>query len=155
MERPCLKCGERESAYAGHRRCRECYAEDQREQRLKHLEQRRAYDRERVGGGARQAREKARQYDRGRKYGLAPGEYDRMHEAQDGLCAICRQPEQTTHGQTGAPRRLAVDHCHETGEVRGLLCNYCNLGLGKFRDDPDLLRRAADYLECAYTWLAK
>lgn len=49
--------------------------------------------------------------------------------------------------QGGKPRTLAVDHDHETGCLRGLLCEGCNRGIGLLRDDPDLLRRAADYIE--------
>lgn len=63
--------------------------------------------------------------------------------AQDGRCAIC--------GATDARRRksdrLNVDHDHATGAFRGLLCDPCNNGLGRFDDDPDRLRKAADYLE--------
>lgn len=78
------------------------------------------------------------------KYGITPEQYDALLEAQDGCCAICGQPEaiSTWNGQP----RLAVDHDHATGEIRGLLCNHCNTGLGKFRDDPDVLDAAIDYL---------
>lgn len=58
--------------------------------------------------------------------------------AQDGRCLICRGE----FGQT-----LPVDHCHRTGKVRGLLCHHCNRGIGLFGDDPERLRRAADYVE--------
>lgn len=68
-------------------------------------------------------------------------------EAQGGGCAICARPETATHQKTGLPRELAVDHCHSSGLVRGLLCSDCNIGLGKFRDDPALLRAAIAYLE--------
>lgn len=73
-------------------------------------------------------------------YGISAEEYDRMLAAQRGVCAICAGP--CTTG-----RRLAVDHCHRTGIVRGLLCAMCNTAIGKMRDDPDLLRAAALYLE--------
>lgn len=73
-----------------------------------------------------------------RRYGLSMDEYNAILAAQDGLCAICKGPP-------GA-RRLAVDHDHETGEVRGLLCPNCNRGIGNFRDDPSLLRAAIEYL---------
>lgn len=74
-----------------------------------------------------------------RSFGITAAEYDRMLEDQGGKCGICRLD--CTSG-----RRLAVDHCHETGRVRGLLCGNCNHGLGKFLDDPGLLDRAAMYL---------
>lgn len=74
-----------------------------------------------------------------RHYGITIEEYDLMLEDQSGGCAIC-------HGQSSDGRRLSVDHCHESGQVRGLLCNQCNYGLGQFRDRPDLLESAARYL---------
>jgi hypothetical protein len=73
-------------------------------------------------------------------YGLEPGEYDLMYEEQGGTCAICQRA-------TGKTKRLAVDHSHRTGEVRGLLCGPCNKLIGYFRDSPAALRRAAAYLE--------
>lgn len=74
-------------------------------------------------------------------YGISAEEYDAIYKAQGGRCAICRRA-------TGRARRLAVDHNHKTGEVRGLLCKPCNsYGIGMFaRDDPEVLDRAADYL---------
>lgn len=74
-----------------------------------------------------------------RTYGLDPAEYQALLEWQGGRCFIC--------GQVPRSRRLAVDHDHETGEVRGVLCFTCNVGLGNFRDRPDLLDRAVHYLE--------
>jgi len=95
------------------------------------------------------AREIGRRYykpERARKHnlhklGLSVEQYELMHSLQRGKCKICREPERIT-GQ-----RLAVDHCHKTKRVRGLLCSACNQGLGRFRDNPELLRRAAGYLE--------
>lgn len=71
---------------------------------------------------------------------LSLDDYDAMLMAQDGRCAICADPV------TSEGRALAVDHCHASGRVRGLLCDPCNLGLGKFRDDPARLRAAIAYL---------
>lgn len=84
-------------------------------------------------------RQKARAHETyvSKVYGLGPGEYERLLAVQDGKCAICRRA-------TGKARRLAVDHDHATGEVRGLLCKPCNrtiLGFG-----GETLRRALDYL---------
>jgi len=78
-------------------------------------------------------------------FGLTPADYDRLLVEQNGVCAICRQPETARHGKT--LRSLAVDHCHTTNRVRGLLCQACNLSLGKMQDDPLRLRAAADYVE--------
>jgi hypothetical protein len=71
-------------------------------------------------------------------YGLTLERHAAMLKEQEGLCAICRKETR---------RRLDIDHCHKTNKVRGLLCNSCNVGLGRFKDDPDMLRRAAEYLE--------
>ena len=72
--------------------------------------------------------------------------YQRMYQEQGGLCAICVQPEYRVT-RAGVVKKLAVDHCHKTGVIRRLLCADCNTGLGLFKDRPELLRRAATYLE--------
>lgn len=79
------------------------------------------------------------------RYGILPEEYLSMFEQQEGKCAICGQEEKCLY--KGKIRSLAVDHDHKTGKVRSLLCNGCNNGLGRFADDPNLLRMAADYLD--------
>jgi hypothetical protein len=79
-----------------------------------------------------------------RKYGFGLRELRAMAEAQDHKCAICRQPE--TEMRNGIVRHLSVDHDHVTGKVRGLLCTACNTGIGKFKDDTDLLALAIAYL---------
>lgn len=81
-----------------------------------------------------------RDYDFRQKYGITLADYDRMFAEQDGLCAICFQPP------TGG-RRMAVDHNHETGKVRGLLCLRCNLAIGNLRDDPMVIASAFSYVE--------
>jgi hypothetical protein len=77
-----------------------------------------------------------------RNYGINRTEFNRMLVAQEGKCAICG------HVPTGEVRDkvLHVDHDHETGAVRQLLCTKCNTGLGAFRDDVERLRKAIDYL---------
>lgn len=79
-----------------------------------------------------------------RVYGLLPGEYDKIYEAQGGKCFICQRA-------TGRTRALAVDHDHAIGDgkreaVRGLLCKSDNRMLGFARDDPEFFERAALYL---------
>jgi hypothetical protein len=76
-----------------------------------------------------------------RRYGITAQEYDDLLTAQSGVCAICGHSERYRDRQ-----RLAVDHCHTTGRVRGLLCSACNKGIGCFEDDPAILERAIDYL---------
>jgi hypothetical protein len=76
------------------------------------------------------------------KYGISSDEYDAMCEDQNNLCAICKKS-----ALDQGCRLLAVDHCHDTGIVRGLLCVKCNIGLGHFNDDIDLMKSAIKYLE--------
>lgn len=74
-----------------------------------------------------------------RHYGMTVDQYHGLLNSQGGVCAICR-------GQNTNGRRYAVDHDHETGTVRGLLCSQCNVGLGMFRDSTSLLTEAISYL---------
>ena len=84
-------------------------------------------------------RERNRRYNLKKLYGVTPEQVDAMRVAQDGACAICRE---TLMGG----RQEAVDHCHRSGRVRGILCKDCNTGIGHLRDSPELMRRAAAYL---------
>lgn len=70
-----------------------------------------------------------------------------MREDQNGVCAICQKSTDIIDIRTGLPRRLAIDHNHKTGEIRGLLCHDCNIAIGHFKDNAELLRCAARYLE--------
>lgn len=71
-----------------------------------------------------------------KKYGLTKDGYNLMYTEQDGCCKICK-----------TNINLCVDHNHDTGKVRGLLCNKCNVGLGCFIDDIELLEKAIEYLK--------
>lgn len=73
-------------------------------------------------------------------YGISLNKYEEMVQQQEGKCAICKKR------QSEEKRRLSIDHCHNTGQIRDLLCSRCNLGIGYFRDDPDLLIEAACYI---------
>jgi hypothetical protein len=75
-----------------------------------------------------------------KKRGLTEEQYDQMLAAQGGGCAICGA-RSSDHN-----KRLGVDHNHQTGEVRGILCDNCNQGLGAFKESIQLLRRAMPYL---------
>ncbi len=79
-----------------------------------------------------------------RLYGLTVEQYDDMLARQNGVCLLCAEPPKGEGN--GASSRLHVDHDHETGYVRGLLCNNCNRAIGHFRDDPDLMQRASLYV---------
>ena len=65
-------------------------------------------------------------------------EYEQLHTLQNGKCKICDSPS--------LKRKLAVDHCHDTGNIRGLLCENCNRGLGVFNDNVSTLTKAIQYL---------
>lgn len=67
-------------------------------------------------------------------------EYDQMYINQKGKCAICNNPP------TGFKKSLCLDHCHDTIKIRGLLCDNCNAGLGKFKDNIEVLTKAVEYL---------
>ncbi len=97
----------------------------------------------RLRDDAASRRIKERQWNR--QYGITRADYQRMFEEQGGVCAICGRQETAT--RKGTLRHLAVDHCHKTNAVRGLLCHVCNSGIGYFRDDAALIRRALSYLE--------
>lgn len=72
-------------------------------------------------------------------YGITSEQYWALYEAQGGHCYICQWA-------TGASRLLAVDHCHDTGYVRGLLCSVCNKFIGYLRNSPDAGFRVGEYL---------
>jgi len=76
------------------------------------------------------------------RYGMNQVQYEALFEAQRGCCAICR---------TKAARILDIDHDHQTGEVRGLLCKDCNIGIGRFKDQPERLESAIRYLRFGLT----
>lgn len=77
-------------------------------------------------------------------YGIDLKQYEEMLSDQNGVCKICKKPPS---GKRTSAHLLHVDHDHQTKEVRGLLCGRCNVGLGQFQDSPELLRKAAAYLE--------
>lgn len=126
-----------------------------RRYRERNREKIRAYNKEyeRKNGAARRRDPKRRDYMRryGRnkrlvdRYGITQEEYLKMKEEQGGVCAICGE-EETAATARSTRNPLRVDHCHETEEVRGLLCHNCNAGIGHFKDDPDRLRAAIEYL---------
>lgn len=130
----CPECQEIKPAaefYQGERRrsayCKSCQA-------LKTQRYRKAHP-ERV---ARHQRAK----DLRRKFGITVEQYEALSTQQSDRCLICDRLTSQTHRPL-----LDVDHCHECGVIRGLLCNPCNAGLGMFGDDPHRLMRALQYLQ--------
>lgn len=75
-----------------------------------------------------------------RRSGLTVEKHEAMLSTQGGKCAICK-------GATKYVRRLAIDHCHKTGKIRGLLCGNCNAGIGYFADDISRIAAAIEYLK--------
>lgn len=78
----------------------------------------------------------SRHYHLRQRYGAGADDIHRLIDAQGGWCVICRRRPATQ-----------VDHDHTTGEIRGILCLYCNAGMGALRDDPDIIASAIEYLE--------
>lgn len=87
--------------------------------------------------GYSEYRRRRRKYELSHYYGITVNEYNRLVEQQKDKCAIC-------HGKPEAC--LAVDHCHETNKIRGLLCRKCNSALGLFDNNPIHLKNAIKYL---------
>jgi recombination endonuclease VII len=85
-------------------------------------------------------------------YSLSREEYQQMLTDQQGVCASCHQPETSIHHRTGQVMELAVDHCHVTDAVRGLLCQRCNRALGLLYEEPEKIRDLLKYCEerCLY-----
>lgn len=81
-----------------------------------------------------------------RRYGITQEQYKELLERQNNSCFICRKHESTEKF------RLAVDHDHKTGEIRGLLCNFCNSRLVGRHRDPEKFFRAAEYLQQGTGW---
>jgi len=76
------------------------------------------------------------------RYGITPSDWQTLFEAQGECCAICKSKD--AKGNHGT---FHIDHCHTTGNIRGLLCDTCNRGLGLFYDNKELLLAAIEYLE--------
>lgn len=130
--------------------CKACTAEKQRLYYKKNIDKARAvrkayyrshkdqfrkyYLKEKVSGSRRETHLRKR-------YEIGSEDYEKLYRSQNGCCAICKQSH-----VDGTPR-LTVDHDHKTNVVRGLLCFRCNVGVGNFRDNPDLMRSAIEYLE--------
>ncbi len=140
-------------------RCKVCSCAKTKKYRAEHKEQVKQYDREykrsprgrevsRRGDEKRRhtparktvLRRAIRKSTLKRKYGLTPEDYNKMFEAQEGCCAICNVY------QSESEIRMAIDHDHKTGRIRGLVCRDCNLFLGHLEKKCGLLLRALEYL---------
>lgn len=127
--------GERESKNKWQRTYRHKYIEKTREL------WRETYHRakERDPEGLKQRRRETNLRKKAKALGVDVEVLRRIEKTQNGRCAIC--------GSAQKKKSLSVDHCHKTGRVRGMLCQDCNFGLGKFKDSPTLLQTAISYLE--------
>lgn len=89
---------------------------------------------------------KLKEYKLKVRYGISQSKYNEMLQIQNNKCAICEHDEVATHNFSKRKQNLAVDHCHKSKKVRGLLCQDCNRGLGLFHEDISRLKKAIDYL---------
>jgi hypothetical protein len=80
-----------------------------------------------------------------KKYNITEQDYNLLYKLQDGECAICKT------SQFKLKTKLAVDHCHKTGKVRGLLCSSCNCALGLLKDNKHVIQEALKYLKNSYS----
>lgn len=120
---PCVECGQLAWRQKG-KKCRNC-----------------------ANPGKLSEVDRKRSYNLRNKYGMTIEDYEGYWFAQAGKCFICRKNMKRPELRRGQGLDVvAVDHCHETGKVRALLCNACNKGLGFFKDDPMLLKRASEYV---------
>lgn len=125
--------------------CRKCMNE-YKKRIPKYKETRREYD--------KKNRKKIQMSDRKRnrkrileKFGISEQVYDELLIAQDGKCAICKNDETAVDNRYGLKKRLAVDHNHITGKIRGLLCTKCNSALGFLKEDINIIISMLKYIE--------
>ncbi len=116
--------------------CKSCVATNNKKWTKANIESVRAKSRE----YDRKNRTKRRHSELKHKFGIGLSEYSKLLEEQNNSCAICSVHKDDLN------KNLAVDHCHSTNKVRGLLCGPCNRAIGIFKDDPELCRKASQYL---------
>ncbi len=144
---PCTVCGKppyakslcqvhyKQSHYFAEAELRRSQAKARRDANLDHY---REYDRKRY------AKDPTKRKGTGLKcrFGITLEQFQTILNEQSGVCKICRKPDPCN-------RALAVDHCHTTGRIRGLLCTRCNHGIGNFKDSVELLENAIQYLKAS------
>lgn len=131
----------REYNQAYYREHKEQHLENGRRWRANNIDKARAMARESqrrfLASQPEKAKECRRRNQFRRKYGLTVAEWEAMALLQGGKCSLCNE----------TPEKLHVDHCHRSGKVRSLLCRLCNVALGHLKENPELFRKAAEYLE--------
>ncbi len=128
------KRGHASPRYTSNKKCVKCSAVQQQEAQPRLLLVGRAWRKKNASRLRAEKRERHLQ----KSYGMTSAQYDARERLQEGRCEICQR--------TPTKRRLAVDHCHSTGRVRGLICDDCNVGLGRFADSPERIEEALWYL---------
>ena len=78
-----------------------------------------------------------------KNYGITVEDFERMVEVRANRCDICKR----TPEEVGDNRRLSVDHCHNTGKIRGLLCRWCNTAIGQLQDSVEVMENAVQYMK--------
>lgn len=149
----CIKCGE-EKPIDGYRKdkqiksgyrnsCKACEATINKIYKDSHKEEMKIMNKKHknMPGNKEKAKNYMRNYRLIKAYGITVEEYDDMYISQGGSCAICGRH------QAEFKRRFCVDHCHDTEEIRGLLCSSCNTALGLMKDNTQILTNAIKYLE--------
>ena len=131
--------------------CKNCANIRTRENRLKRRKTNASeyYSKSRAYGKKRYKHDKEAHKNRGlkKKYGITLDDWLHIFEEQGGRCAICRDKgEKEISDKYRKKGMLAVDHCHTTGKVRGLLCRKCNMAIGGLKDDLTIIQRAYDYI---------
>lgn len=149
LTKVCTKCGEDKDLdeYWNHPtgkfgkrpRCKECVGRENEDHLKIRLEKEPSYTRDRQKRWEEKGDNKRRRNLISR-YGIMVEQYDELLESQNHQCAICK-------GVMDEGKRLAVDHCHTTGKIRGILHVRCNTAIALFKDSPEICRNAAEYLE--------
>lgn len=141
----CKRCGKNKTLDCFYRslekeaRCKECVSELRKEKYKENRQQVIA----RVRKYRTENPEKIRDLKLRQAYKITAEEYDKKHNQQNGVCAACGKPEKTVW--RGRVVRLAVDHNHQTGQIRGLLCMFCNRALGLLMDDIKIISGLLKY----------
>ena len=149
--KPCRRCGNTERYSSGNKPCVECARRNSQERnkngkqkayRQDKKEYIREYNRNRYGNLPEDVKKEQNRRMLIRTYGIEPEDYDKMLVEQNGVCACCGCKETNPK-----KKHLCIDHDHNTGEVRALLCDRCNRGIGAFGDNLDNLQKAVLYLQ--------
>ena len=149
MNKACTACGQVKPTTQFYKRqaskdglqnhCKPCSNERVSRKRAKNREYMRSYMKTDAGKAS------VRKHRLKKNYGLTPEDFETLLVSQSNLCACCGTAE-----PKGSSNQWHVDHCHQSGKVRGLLCNACNIGIGCLGDNLEGIRNALNYLERHY-----